>query len=144
MKVTISGASAVLTETGPIAPPSAEEQTAAFSAAKEAQRQLIRDALATNQLLPVYDPNLNAWWNGGIESSLSLDGARRLSMELGLPTVTFYDAVDNTPHALALTQASMVVYLVAGRYQADYAHKQAKFNEIDAASTVAEVQAVVW
>lgn len=108
---------------------------------KEAQRQIVRAAFAAEEILPVMD-NSGRWWNGGLQSSLRLDGGRRLAAETGQVSIEFTDIYD-IGHDLTLAEAALVVYVVAGAFQVDFYHKQSLMRQIAAAETVAEVLAIV-
>ncbi|WP_159239824.1 hypothetical protein [Zhongshania aliphaticivorans] len=62
-------------------------------------------------------------WNGGMESSLALDGARRMAIEAEMTSVTLHD-ITNTPRSLTLAQAKTVCLAVSGAYQVKFTELQ--------------------
>lgn len=91
---------------------------------------------------PVTDSN-GIVWDGGQDSALALDGAIRIASAAGLTTVTLYDA-NNTGHSLDVAAATAVVVSIGSAYQTMFATYQALKSQIAAASSVEDVQAVVW
>jgi len=82
-------------------------------------------------------------YQGGFDSAIKLDAAKRLAEAAGLTSVTFYDASD-VAQTLTLPDAMVVVLTVAGAYQASLAKKQAAMVAIDAASTKTKINAVTY
>ncbi len=74
----------------------------------------------------------NVIWNGGYNSAVRLDAAKRLAVELSQTTVTFFD-IDNLPKSLSIADAETVVHLVAIDFQTKFAAKQTLLTAIEAA-----------
>ena len=55
-------------------------------------------------------------WNGGMDSAMKLDGAKRLAELCGQDHVTFYD-VDNIAHSLTMGQADELIKEVGIAFQ---------------------------
>jgi len=81
-------------------------------------------------------------WAGGEASGFKLDAARRLAQEGGLNSVTFFDAT-NTAHQLTIEEATQVVLAVGAKHQQDFAKKQQLFAEIEATTTIEQLDAIV-
>jgi len=80
-------------------------------------------------------------YDGGYDSALKLDAARRLAEKVGNTTVTFYDA-SNVAHELSLADADTVIIAIASAYQAALADKQTKLTQAQQATTLAELPTV--
>lgn len=112
-----------------------------LSELKTAKYNEIRDAYNVAADLPV--DALNATWNGGFDSAIKLDAAKRLSESAGATGVRFYD-IDNVAHDLSFADALTVVIAVAVAYQTALGNKQNKFAAITAATTKTQVNAIKW
>lgn len=86
---------------------------------------------------------LGITWDGGFESAIKLDAARRLSEAAGAEMVTFYD-IDNVGHEFYLAEALDVVIQVSVAYQTQLAKKQSLFNQIAAAENTLALDAIQW
>lgn len=82
-------------------------------------------------------------YQGGYDSAIKLDSAKRLSESAGFETVTFYDA-DNIGHDLSIDDANLIVIRVAGKYQDDLKKYQSLKVEIKNAKTKEEIEAIKW
>jgi len=82
-------------------------------------------------------------YQGGYDSAIKLDSAKRLSESAGLETVTFYDA-KNIGHDLSLVDANNIMLQVAGKYQNDFKKLQSLKVLVDSAKTIKEVELIVW
>ena len=82
-------------------------------------------------------------YQGGYESAIKLDSAKRLSESAGFETITFYDA-DNIGHDLSIDDANLIVIRVAGKYQDDLKKYQSLKVEIKNAKTKEEIEAIKW
>lgn len=82
-------------------------------------------------------------WNGGFDSAIKLDAAKRLSESAGLTSVVFFD-LNNIPHSLSFTEALQVIISVASSFQYQLGKKNSLLNIIDAATSVSEVNNVSW
>ena len=119
----------------------AEELAEDLSVAKNKKREEIKQAFATEELQPV--ESLTIQWNGGYDSALKMDGAKRMAEMMTLNSVEFYD-VNNIGHDLSIPDAETVITGVGAVYQTLFQKKQSLFRQIDSATTVAEVELVVW
>ena len=90
--------------------------------------------------LPATDSNAVVW-QGGWDSSMKLDAAKRLSEAAGSSVVKFFDYA-NTAHVLTIPDAMQVVLAVAGQYQTLLGKKQDYYLAIGNATTVAQVEAI--
>lgn len=108
---------------------------------KDAKYNEIRDAYNIAADMPV--TALSATWNGGFDSAIKLDAAKRLSESAGASGVRFYD-IDNVAHDLSFADALTVCIAVAVAYQTALGNKQTKFAAIKAATTKAQVNAITW
>lgn len=84
-----------------------------------------------------------AVWNGGFESAQAIYGAAQLAQAGGAATVEIFDA-SNAGHQLTIAQATAVAATVGAAYQAAFAKYQGLKVQIAAATTAAEVQAIIW
>lgn len=109
--------------------------------AKVAKRVEIRKAYDEAAIAPV--DALEKTWDGGFESAIKLDAAMRLSQAAGAEGVVFFDAT-NLPHPLGFDDALQVCIAVAVAYQTTLAKKQDLYAQIDAATTVKKVEAILW
>ena len=82
-------------------------------------------------------------YQGGYESAIKLDSAKRLSESAGFETVTFYDA-ENSEHELSIADANMIAIRVAGKYQDDFKKYQTLKVQIKNAKTIAEIESIEW
>lgn len=82
-------------------------------------------------------------YQGGYDSAIKLDSAKRLSESAGLEVVTFYDA-QNNPHELLLSDANNIVISVAGKYQKDFGKYQNLKVSIKNAETIEQVELIKW
>ena len=110
-----------------------------LKAEKKAQVKAIYEKVSTAD---VTDGNNNTW-NGGFDSAMKLDAAKRLAETIASPTVTFFD-VDNQAHMLTIAEATDVVLAVANVFQTALAQKQNLYDEINDAVTIAELDAAEW
>jgi hypothetical protein len=108
---------------------------------KDIIRSQVRNSFLYSSLLPV--SAIGFAWDGGFDSALKLDGAKRLAELAGLSNVTFYSA-DNVGHDLSIADAAQVVLAVAGAYQTAFARKQSAMVAIDAATTIEQVNAIKY
>lgn len=84
-----------------------------------------------------------AEYQGGYDSAIKLDSAKRLSESAGAVGVVFYDA-QNNPHELLLKDANDIVVTVAGKYQKDFGKYQALKVAIKDAETIEQVELIEW
>lgn len=114
---------------------------ATLESARNTQRAIIRTAYesAANALVVVNGIN----WQGGFDSALKLDAAKRLAEAAGLATVTFYDA-SNVGHDLSFADALNIIIQVSSAFQQALAKKQACMVAIANAADGPTVQAVTW
>lgn len=82
-------------------------------------------------------------WNGGFDSAIKLDAAKRLSESAGLTSVVFFD-INNIPHSLSFPDALQVIIAVASSFQYQLGKKNALLNVIDTSTSVSEVNDVLW
>lgn len=82
-------------------------------------------------------------YQGGYDSAIKLDSAKRLSESAGFETITFYDAY-NIGHDLSIDDANLIVIRVAGKYQDDFKKYQSLKVEIKNAKTKEEIEAIKW
>jgi len=82
-------------------------------------------------------------YQGGFDSAIKLDAAKRLSEAAGLTGVTFYD-VDNIAHTLLLADAMLVVIQVSAAFQTALGKKQAAMVACTQALDEAELALVQY
>lgn len=114
---------------------------ASFEQAKDIRRHQIRAAYETAAGLGVSAQG--TIWNGGFDSAIKLDAAKRLAEAAGASEVVLFD-LDNEPHQLDMATAQIVVMAVASAFQLALAQKQQLIRAIDSAATPAELELVVW
>ena len=81
-------------------------------------------------------------WNGGMDSAMKLDGAKRLAELCGQDHVTFYD-IENSSHSLTMKQADEVIKEVGIAFQTALAKKQGLFKQITQADNK-ELELIKW
>ena len=82
-------------------------------------------------------------YNGGYDSALKLDGAKRMAEMAGLTEVTFYD-IDNKPNILSIDNANTIILTIGAKYQNDFKHLQNLKVLIESKLKVSTVEAIVW
>ena len=82
-------------------------------------------------------------YQGGYDSAIKLDSAKRLSESAGAVGVVFYDA-QNNPHELLLKDANDIVIVIAGKYQKDFGKYQTLKVAIKDAETIEQVELIEW
>jgi len=110
-----------------------------LEARRSRQADAVRREFTRDQALPVQA--LGVQWNGGLESALRLDGARRLAELGGLDSVTFTDTA-NQEHLLDLADAAQVVLAVGEAYRLQFLLKQARLRDIAAAQSIEALEAL--
>lgn len=124
-------------------PPARPQPTEAelLANAKLSKRAQIRSGYDYFNSLPVVDSN-GVEWVGGFDSAIKLDAAKRLAETFGATEVTLY-SYPNQPYVLSLADALAVIGLVANSYQTALATKNSLYNDVDNATDLAGVEAVV-
>ena len=109
--------------------------------AKEAKKSAIRAAFeaASNANIPV----AGVVYQGGYEKAMRLDAAKRLAELAGQTSTVFYD-ITNVGRTLTIAQATVIVLAISAAYQTGFARKQARMVAIDAATTMADISAIVY
>lgn len=69
-------------------------------------------------------------WNGGYDSAIKLDAAKRFAELNSLTTVDFFD-INNVSNTLTIVEADEVIKAVAADYQSKFTIKQSAFVDID-------------
>jgi len=110
--------------------------------AKTTQRALIKSSFIAASTANVTDSN-GIVWEGGMQSGNSIFLGCQLAQQAGQSTITLYDA-SKAPHSMTIAEGMGVAALIGGEYQTALATKNGLYAQIDAAGTVAAVQAVVW
>lgn len=82
-------------------------------------------------------------WNGGFDSAQKIYGAAQLAQAGGTTSVTIFDA-GNVGHELTIAEATAVAVTVGAAYQSAFAKYQGLKVKIAAATTMAEMLAIVW
>ena len=101
-----------------------------FSAYEHAEKKkdVIRRELENSFDEPIEE--LSLFWDAGFNSSLSIDGAARISENAGNTTVTIHDS-DNKPQELTIAEAIQVAAVIGSDYQTKFALKQARMVQVD-------------
>lgn len=119
-----------------------EELLSVIDVIKTEKKKQIRDIFTKVSMAPVTDSN-GVVWNGGFDSAVKLDAAKRLAETAGLTNVVFFD-VSNEAHTLLIDEASTVVLTVANAYQTVLAQKQSLLLQITNATTIEDVDSLNW
>ena len=90
---------------------------------------------------PIIDTINGCSWPGGSEIALLIDGNVRLAQQKAATTVDLYDTTGKV-HTLAIADAQKVSVLVAEVLQSLYAKKASIAEQINAATTVDDVEKV--
>jgi hypothetical protein len=112
-----------------------------LSNAKEAKRIEIRAAYVLDSESPVTVNSVA--YQGGFDSAIKLDAARRLSEAGGAVKVTFFDCSNNA-RILSLVDAQVVILTVASAFQTSFARKQLAMVAVDNATTESEVNLIIY
>jgi len=81
-------------------------------------------------------------WNGGYDSVLKLDAAKRLASLNSLTTVDFFD-INNVANTLTIIEAEEVIKVLGADYQGKFVIKQSLFVDIDNAVDQDELDLIV-
>ncbi len=100
---------------------------------KDAKRNDIRDEFDVS-LAPSVSVN-GIEWNSGFNSSLSIDGAARISAAAGATSVTVH-SLDNKPHTLSIAAATQVAVMIGADYQQKFSFKQSRMVALDEIDSV--------
>ena len=109
---------------------------------KERKQLEIKKAFQGASVEPVTDSS-GVTWSGGINSSLSLDGAVRIAEQAGATETTIYDNDDN-PHTMNITDAKNVVMTIGIKYEQNFGKRQSLYKQIKDATTINEVENITW
>lgn len=82
-------------------------------------------------------------YQGGFDSAIKLDAAKRLAEAVGSKTVIFFDE-SNIARELSIAQAQDVIITVAGNFQTTLAKKQSLLIEIEKATSIEQVNKIIW
>jgi len=82
-------------------------------------------------------------YNGGFDSAIKLDAAKRLNETAGLTEVTFYD-IDNKPNSLSIGGATVVIMTIANKFQTDLAKYQDLKVQLAGKKLVSTIEALSW
>jgi len=108
--------------------------------AQEAKLDEIRTAFQAAADLPFTDVN-GITWNGGYDSAMRMDAAKRMAQLNSAMDVTFYD-INNAAHTLLIADAESVVLAIGADYQTKFAAKQGFMLQVDAAASQADLDAI--
>lgn len=81
-------------------------------------------------------------YNGGYDSGIKIDAAKRMAQMAGLAEVTIFDLA-NTPQVLSIADAEALILTIGANYQTKFAKKQALLVQAEAATTEAELNAII-
>jgi len=109
--------------------------------AKVDKKQELINMFKVESEKPVLVSSIN--YNGGFDSALKLDGAKRLAELAGLNSVVFFDISDE-PHTLTIPEANNVILAVSAKYQIDFTKLQEKKVLVESKIKVSTVKAVSW
>jgi len=110
--------------------------------AKTAQRALIKSGFIAASTANVTDSN-GIVWEGGVQSGNSIFLGCQLAQQVGQTTITLYDA-SKAPHSMTIAEGMGVAALIGAAYQEALAKKNTLYANIDAATSVSEVQSITW
>jgi len=110
--------------------------------AQTAQRAIIKSSFITASTANVTDSN-GIVWEGGMQSGNSIFLACQLAQHAGQTTITLYDA-SKAPHNMTIAEGMGVAALIGTAYQEALAKKNTLYANIDAATSVSEVQSITW
>lgn len=109
--------------------------------ARTEKKSQIRAAFEIDSNSPVNVGGL--LFQGGFDSAIKLDAARRLAEAAGAIVVTFYDA-SNAGHVLSLSAAQNIILTVAGAYQSTFGRKQTAMVDVESSATLEQVNAISY
>jgi len=109
---------------------------------QRAQKVLIKSGFLSAANANVTDSN-GIIWEGGMASGNSIFLGCQLAQLNSATSITLYDAA-KAPHSMTIAEGMAVAALIGTTYQTALGTKNALYGQIDAATTVSAVQAVVW
>jgi len=112
-----------------------------LSEAQKLKRDEIRTAFQAAAALPVTDVTGNTW-NGGYDSAIKIDAAKRMAQLNSSANVTLYD-INNVAHVLTIADAASLILAIGADYQTKFAAKQNFMLQVDAAASQADLDAIV-
>lgn len=115
---------------------------AQLQAAQTIQKAQIKQSFLSAANAPVTDSN-GITWEGGMASGNSIFLGCQLAQQAGAASITLYDAA-KAPHTMTIAEGMRVASLIGAAYQAALGKKNSLYAQIEAATTVAEVQAILW
>ena len=107
---------------------------------KEAKRAEIRAKFEKESSSNFID-SVGRAWNGGFDSVVKMDAARRLVEAVGGLNVGLFDAL-NIEHTLSNEAALTVIAEIGGNYQSLFRKKQLMMTAVDGAVSQAEIDAI--
>ena len=113
-----------------------------LSRARLIQKAIIKQGFLSTVSAPVTDSSGNVW-EGGMASGNSILLGCQLAQQQGATSITLYDAA-KAPHSMTIAEGMAVAALIGAAYQAALGQKNTLYAQSAAATTVADVQAVVW
>lgn len=112
-----------------------------LSERKLEKKSEIKTAFESHENDPV--DALSVQWNGGYDSAMKLDAAKRMSELTALTVVTFFD-LDNQAHSLSIADATIVILTIGNTYQMLFQKKQSLYQQIDNANDATTLDAITW
>jgi len=109
--------------------------------ARELKKQELSNAFINESLSPVEVNDI--FYNGGFDSAIKLDAAKRLNETAGLTEVTFYD-IDNKPNIKSIGDATVIIMTIANKYQVDLAKYQDLKVQLAGKKLVSTIEALSW
>jgi len=105
------------------------------------KKQELTNAFNLESIKPVEVNSIS--YNGGFESAIKLDAAKRLNETAGLTEVSFY-GIDNKPNVLSIGDATVVIMTIANKFQTDLAKYQSLKVELAGKKLVNTIEALSW
>ena len=110
--------------------------------AQRAQKVLIKSGFLSAANANVTDSSGNIW-EGGMASGNSIFLGCQLAQQNGATSITLYDAA-KAPHSMTIAEGMAVAALIGTTYQTALGTKNALYGQINAATTVSAVQAIIY
>lgn len=120
----------------------AADNSVLIAMAKSSQTAKIRSSYESASTAPVTDTN-KITWSGGQSSGTAIYLACQMAQQSGATDVTLWDA-SNTAHTMTIAEGLTVAATIGAAYQAAFQKWQTLRAQVEAATSVAEVEAITW
>ena len=118
-----------------------EESEISIDALKIERKDLIRSAFSSIESNSITVNSIE--YHTGFESAAKLKMVIDLAELASETEVTFFD-IENVGHNLTISDAKALLSEIYNDYKTKFAKKQSLLTDIDAATTITDVEAIIW